>query len=617
MGSGFPTDGCAVANQNATFQQPNAFQPGGYFNTTAGTSVNYMATNCGPGANVLCRPPWNVAGVDYPVGHYSPVASTCTVSPALWTPGDCLMDPQMFPPAGCTIVSNGIPGSVDNEMDCTHPGFAGVIQHYNLGPVNGHDCTGLDILNASNVNTLLFDDNYYFDNSGSCAINSGNNNFWMAVSATFPGGIIFTNNTIDFNNSGWDTNNGPCATGVRCRGWTFAFSTSDSIVFKYNAILHDSTDPLVGSPRNTSTNTYTALYQYNVFSGWQSRGPNGHKEMYAAQNGVSPITSPGNTIGGVTFDHNTAVNDAEATTNFGPTMFWTTNTYGPGYATGINITNNTIVQADVGGRPIIGGTNFTACIGATYSGGCVLGTTNNILFVTSENAPIGYGAGFTCGSVGVVTYKTLPGPYPPGVVEELGLDGSGSTQYYPNFNLTSTPQSCSGNIGSQEISLAALVSSHGVTPYGSAVLENNYIDIDSFAKGGSSPPVWDFAEGDISPNPIAITSASISGNVMTTSTSHNFGLGYYIYASNFSTEIPGCTTTNLRGCPRLLTGGSGTTFTLNTTFGTPISAEPMSLYNITYCNTPAVLSGNRSMTGNHIPDSWLNQLSTNQAHSGC
>jgi hypothetical protein len=620
MGTGFPTDGCAVANQSATFQQPNAFQPGGYFNTTAATSVNYMNTNCGPSANLLCRPPWNVAGVDYPVGNYSPVASTCNVSPGTWVPGDCLMDPQLHPPAGCTIASNGYSGSVDKEMDCTGAAFAGVIQHYNFGAVNGHDCTGIDILNAGSVSTLIFDDNYYFDNSGSCAISSGNNNFWMTVSATFPGGMTFTNNTIDFNNSQWDQQYGPCASLVKCNGWLFAFSPSNSVIFKYNAVLHDPTDIIVGSPRNTSTHTYTALYQYNFFSAWQSRGPNGHKELYAAQNGVSPITSPTNTIGGFTYDHNTSVNDAEATTDNGPTYLYTANGAGLSYATGPVINGNTIINAHVGGRPIPGGTTYTACIGASYSGGCVLGATNNILFVTSENHTLGYGFAFTCGSVGISTYKTISGPYPPGVVEELGIDGSAAPDYYPGWNATSTPQSCSGTAGAQEINDAGIMTGHGQS-YGSPVMTNNYIDIDSFANGSTTPNLWDFFSTDTKPlNPLPISSGSISGSTLTTSVAMNLELGLYIYASNFSTQIPGCTITHIQGCPRILNGGaSTTTFALDTTFGIPIAAEAMSAYNFEWCGTPAVLSGNQTITGasSSFSNAWLNQLSAKQANSGC
>ncbi len=50
QGTAFPTDGCAAAPapNTAAFRQANAFQPGDYFNTTAGTTANYMASDCGP-----------------------------------------------------------------------------------------------------------------------------------------------------------------------------------------------------------------------------------------------------------------------------------------------------------------------------------------------------------------------------------------------------------------------------------------------------------------------------------------------------------------------------------------------------------------------------------------
>jgi hypothetical protein len=524
------------------------------------------------------------------------------------------MDPQLHPPTGCTVVATGVNTSPDSQLNCTGASFGGVIQHYNFGPVNSHDCTGLNIGNAGVVSTLLIDDIYYLD-TGSCAISTGNDNFWLFVGARFPGGITLSNSTIDFNNSVVDTQNGPiCVSLARCNGWFITFSSDNNVVSKYNAILHSPTD-LMASQRNTATDINSSIWQYNFISAWQSRGPNGHKEMYAAQNAAAPITSAGNTIGGFTFDHNVVVNDANATTNFGPTFLYMANGTGLTYGSGPNITNNTVMQAHVGGRPVPGGTTFTACIGATYSSGCVLGATNNIMFVTSENHTLGYGAGFTCGSVGIVTYKTLPGPYPTGVVEELGLDGISGGQYYPTWNATSTPQSCSGTVAAEEISDAALMTGHGQS-YASPVMTGNYVDIDSYANGGASPNAWDFFSTDTTPNPIAIASGSISGNTLTTSVNMTMEMGLYIYAAN----IPGCSPTAKQGCPRLLTGGSATTtFSLDTTFGSPVAAEPMSAYNLIWCGTPAVLSGNHSLSGasGSVPDSWLNQLSTKQANSGC
>jgi hypothetical protein len=529
------------------------------------------------------------------------------------------MDPQMFPPTGCTVGPTGVDISTANQLNCTLSSFAGVIQHYNFGPVNGHTCTGLNIGNAGGRSSLLIDDIYYLDDSGWCATSTLNSNEWMITIATWPGGVTLSNSTLDFNNNnGYDTFNGPCsvATGIKCNGIIW-FLGNNPTTLKYNAFLHNPTD-MYGSARNSATVVNGTQWEYNFIDGWQSRAPNGHKELIANGNPINPITGANNTIGFFIFDHNTSVNDAEATTDNGPTYLYMANGAGISYGTGPQITNNTIINAHVGGRPVPGGTTYTACIGASYSGGCVLGTTNNILFVTSENAPIGYGAAFLCGSAGIATYKTIPGPYPPGVVEELGIDGGLSGNYYPGWNATSTPQSCSGTIHAQEISDTVIMTGHGQS-YAAPVMTGNYVDIDSFANGSLSPSVWDFFGTDTKPNPEPIASGSISGNTLTTSVNMNIEIGLYLYASNFSAQIPGCTITNLKGCPRILNGGVGTnTFALTATFGTPISAEPMSAYNVNWCGTPAVLSGNRSITGpGSVPDSWLNQLSSNQANSGC
>lgn len=625
MGSGFPTDGCAGANQGAYWQQANAFQVGGYFNTVAGTTANYMAATCGPSANQLCRPPWNVAGVDYPIGHYTSCdinnagtfkncgSSTAVCTDTTWTSGRCLIDPQLHPPTGCTVVANGISGSSDKQLNCNQNTFVGPVSHYNFGPVNGHDCTGIWISNAGNQASLAMDDIYYFNNSGACATSISNDNLWMVINGNpYASGVTITNSTIDFNNSQWDTQFGPCASGVRCNGWFMSLGFNNPVTLQYVAILNDPAAPILGGPRDSSGGIVpVATYQYDFFQSWISRAPNGHKELYAAQNAVSPSTDPGNTIGGFVFDHSVAMNNANATTSFGPAEFWTANTYGLNYASGPQLTNNTFIQAHVGNRPAVGGVTFTGCLGNSYSGGCVTGATNNILFITSESAPLGYGASLNCTGVSGSTYKQIPGPYPAGVVEEYGFDGLLAAQYYPTWTAFATATPCSGTAFAEEVSNGALIGSHGAAPYGSPVLQNNYMDISSFANGGTTPAVWNFSEVDITPNPVSIASGSISGNTLTTSTSVSLEQGLYVYAA----DIPGCST-SMHDCPRVDIGGTGTTFTLDTTLGSPVSAEAMQAWNLTWCTTPAVLSGNRDMTGS-IADSWLNQLSSTQSGSGC
>ena len=399
MGSGFPDDGCTGAPITGAVQFPNAFQPGDYFNSTAATSANYMATNCGPSNNLLCRPPWNVAGVDYPVGAYSPHQASCTVDPAHWVSGNCLMDPQLYPPAGCTLAGTGIPGSPDSTLSCGLTGalFAGVIQHYDFGDVNGHNCTGLIVGNAGGVSTLLIDDIRYFNNSGTCATNRSGQQGWVIVTAAagafFPGGVTFSHSTLDFNGQQFGTVNGACAVGVHCNGWQVSMGSNPTVT-KYNAYLNSAGDPWGGN-FNVGVTPTGATYQFNFVSGYNTRVGNGHKEVYAGGVTIDPITNPSNTVDHLIFDHNTITNSYN-TTNNGPGIFYLENKYGVVFAHGPEITNNTLVEAYVGQRPKAG-LSFTGCLGDSFSGGaCVAGTHNNILFVQTETHALGYAANVGC-----------------------------------------------------------------------------------------------------------------------------------------------------------------------------------------------------------------------------
>jgi hypothetical protein len=91
-------DPCASAPAPTTayWRQPNFFAPGGYANTNAATTANYSGT----------RPSYNVPGVDYAIGPYTPIAN--------------MLDPAVNPPTGCaystsTTINGGATGG--GELD--------------------------------------------------------------------------------------------------------------------------------------------------------------------------------------------------------------------------------------------------------------------------------------------------------------------------------------------------------------------------------------------------------------------------------------------------------------------------------------------------------------------
>ena len=603
QGNSDPRDGCSGANPKATFRQAAAFQPGGFFNTIAGTSANYMAHICGPSRTALCRPPWNVAGVDYPVGYYTPALSTCA---KLVYDGTCLLDPALVSIPGCAYNSNGLGG---HELDCTSPSFQGVVQHLNFGDVNGHGCTALYILNRGRVSTLLIDDIYMFNGDGNCVVATGNNFNFIFVKENFPGGVTFQNSTIDFNNAQWDQSNGSCVGTKRCNPiiYTLGFSTTTQ---QYTLITNASGDPIPPTAGSASIHTI----RWSAFIGWTTRAPNGHKELHDGIAGRAPLSNDGNTLGEFTFDHNTVANYKQ-TSDYGPAVFWMCSNYPCAILRGPNVTNNTFVLAYVGGR-VKGGPRMSGCIGNSYSGGCVLGSPNNTLFVTSTTSLVGYGADFNCTGGGFVTYKEIPGPYPAGVVDEYMTDGFSGNQYGPSYNQSNGPITCTNvpvAVGSGETGLAALVATHAGAPFGSPNFSNNYMDISSWGGRPSDQNIWDITEGG---RTIKIASGAITTTAGVSTLSTNGEVvsvipGSYVYGVG----IGNCAT-NIQSCPRVETGGTNiSSMALDRVVG-DVTAIPVQLIPYNWCVTRAVLSGNVDMVG-QIPERWINKMSRVTRGNGC
>jgi hypothetical protein len=100
QGDAYPADGCAGAQANGSVQHTNFFT--GYTNGAG------YAPRSGCNVGGYCRPPWNVAGVDYPVGYSGTLA-----------------DPvQGGLPSCATLSGSGSgPYSVSVSGNCTISGF--------------------------------------------------------------------------------------------------------------------------------------------------------------------------------------------------------------------------------------------------------------------------------------------------------------------------------------------------------------------------------------------------------------------------------------------------------------------------------------------------------------
>lgn len=142
------SDGCVGANWSSTFQVSN------FFSYARQSGQTYA----GPHAD---HPPqYNVAGVDYPVGYYTPIGS--------------LVDPSISEPASCAYHSGGSHMSGGAYLICPTrdigPGQTLTVSGLNFGPQNGHDCIELEIDSSrlrSGATVRIWDN--WFNNGADCS----------------------------------------------------------------------------------------------------------------------------------------------------------------------------------------------------------------------------------------------------------------------------------------------------------------------------------------------------------------------------------------------------------------------------------------------------------------
>jgi hypothetical protein len=596
-----PTDGCAGANQAALFRQPTAFLPGGYFNTTSGTTTNYMATNCGLSGTSLCRPSWNVAGVDYPVGNYTSPAS--------------MNDPATMSLPGCTYSTSSSGGGL---LTCGGSSFHGVLQHVDFGPHGTHGCTALNLpasAPAAGVTTLLIDDIYFFNDAGNCSV-AANVTIWGNFSGTaaniYPGGITISNLMWDDNFSVWDDQFGACAQPTSCNAAS-AFAGVGLLgptVIKYSAFVN-----VAGAIMATAANPVQggATLQWDWVGGWVDRAAFGHSEYVTGAFGS--LTG----LGLQKIDHVT-ISRPLSSTQFGPApYFWAANY--PMAIGEFDYTSNVQINAATAGLTADG--VMSGCMGAPPVGGTATSPTCDttpgpIFYLTAGT--VGQGVIFpvsgTCAGGGVgALYKFIPGAYPihttgPDILGEWELDGLNSgaaSAYYPNF--TPAGLACSNVTTTPRAATAGVMTGHGPRPFGSGNISNNYFDFKSQTNG----LLYNFVNTQAAAGTGTITTVGGVSNVVFSATI-TLALGEYINGVG----IDGCSS-GIHGCPTNTTAGTytaGTPIPISpavTAVGSPITMQWLAP---TICTTPFVLSGNQDMS-NTISSTILNQLTTGAAVDGC
>lgn len=621
----FVDDGCgsAPAPLTASFARTSVFAPGGYMNTVAGTTANYMATNCGPSNNLLCRPLYNVAGSaddGYHIGFVTPLGNssggvactpasvasgacmpTCTKSEATYD-GTCLLDPNLIAVTGCTytpgagtVTSQNAPQSGGNLLFCA-TGFAGDLEHINLGPVNGHTCTALKV--TSSATALTLNDFYYFNDAGNCATLQ-EQIFIQDVSAT---SMAMTNGEMDGNSSQFRDSLGSAACGAANQSCNAVDAISAGFEYPLSVqyvAIHDMPNRAFG--------TDDIIVHDSWVEGWTKSSGVNHAEWIGGPAQGQPAPNE-------IFDHFVVLGQKNQS-QFGPAPLFYASNWGS-VIVNFQFTNVVQVNGFIGGISAPS-TTVSGTIGMPPSGGTATSPTaaagTGAIFYQTSTTPnvIGQGNNLnnhcvnttgggtaTAGNLG----PFIPGPYavttPPiqgewfidnfsgaGVGGNIAFAAGSTAGGHGTFVLASA--ACSGTtVLAEPGDVAVIGENHGPTPATNVTIANNFIDASS--QGGGT--LWEMLGAQ---NPALV---SISGTTMLVSNTFTATAGQFVY----SPSIANCVSSVL-GCPTITTTGA---YPNGTPTGAPINGPAI---NVT--NTSLVLYTPTSITSGTI--TGLNSLSTN------
>jgi hypothetical protein len=224
-------DGCAKSRADGSYINANFFS----FAKQSGQGEYYSA----PSTPSNHPPPWNVAGVDYPVGY--PTSRK-------------LKDPAAEPlPAGCTYSATGS-DSGGAIVVCNH--VANV--SFDGWDFSLHGCTPLDIKNyTSGVVRIL---NSKFVNGPNCSTRNG---YLVTVEDPAPVNVVFESNFVDGNAKKYPTS----LTAM------LVLNNVRSTTLKYNAFLHSPGRPI------SSSSVSKLDVAYNYWEGFVYQDSDGHGEV--------------------------------------------------------------------------------------------------------------------------------------------------------------------------------------------------------------------------------------------------------------------------------------------------------------------------------------------------
>lgn len=233
--SGLMATGPPVANAN-TIQHTDFFT-GGYARQSGQTWGNSGGTGC---TNTNCHPPWNVAGVDYPVGPHSGISFKDPTSATL--PTGCSYCPANDATAPCVNIDR-------QEVACAgHASYD--IEDFNFAST-AQGCVALDIVSSTGGGTLTIKDNI-FGNTPGCYSPTHHN-----FSTIFSDLNAFATANFSYN---YSNGNGHDTTANTNYLFTLDISGPTSIIVTYNAIYNSVANAIHVSP--AANGSLTVLYNY-------------------------------------------------------------------------------------------------------------------------------------------------------------------------------------------------------------------------------------------------------------------------------------------------------------------------------------------------------------------
>ena len=305
-------DGCSGANQSSVFKTSAYGVP---FNTYA-TSASYIGS--GQSWHAAHQQPWNVAGVDYPVGYYTPKAS--------------LLNPHTSPPAGCGYnAAGGIGMGGGAYIRCVMSGSVNIdIEGYDFSVENGIQL----IISGSTTGTVTIKNNNFACGSALCAATPAQGLLYV-FNGTSAASFYIGYNVFD---GGGEPGSTSCG-GLPCTQDTDRaiqiYNSTGSRTFEYNAFLYFTGRDVGGN----SMGAYNVIFRYNYFEGIQSQyAVADHGEIYEE---VSPTAS---TIPLEDYLYNTILISKNSPYNLGTALIYMSTGGAAVTFTQIDVIGNTLIS---------------------------------------------------------------------------------------------------------------------------------------------------------------------------------------------------------------------------------------------------------------------------------